>query len=610
MTKAGKPALLVGKPVVPVPESNPQLNVSESRSSHRRVGLMLALVGILHLPSLFNPFFIDDYIYLDTVHDLTWSGIPEIFTTATMDEDASGVWWTPKGLLPFYRPLAILTFAVDYQIWGMNPFGYHLVNLLWHLLCTYLTWRLAGRLSRNARLAFAAATIFALNPIHTEAVVWISGRFDLMVCASALGSVLAYVNWRDRDGASHWWGVLSIVCFVIGLGCKETALILPAVYVAFELLRPRSTDARRITPAFIVAVVVVTVITLLYLAGRFCLFGGLGTLPPPYGVDLSSPTAVGILLWNVSQYLLGFALFIQIDAIYLSAFWAGHPRLFGALVGLSLMVLVACWYVAKRSRLFWIGVTWVVLFTAPALMAMPGERNVYLASVGIALIGTSVFAGLIERFQANFVHAGRLSRLAAGVVAVFSVMTVVELMVMGRVGGVANQVYEDLLAALPDPPPDTRIFIINQCPLNAVGFTQGVKLLYGRDDVVACALTLAPQLEGLSWDTVYRTGPSSIRIVRQDGVFFQSFIERFLLFNQPPSALPESAKRMNLRLVTVPESFDAVTELELALPRNLDAGRDFFFTWDNRHVLTPTDFFRRAKWPRLKSDELLVKSEE
>lgn len=579
---------------------NPLADDSPSRSSHRRVGLMLVLVGILHLPSVLNPFFIDDYIYLDTVHDLTWSQVPEVFTTATMDEDASGVWWTPKGLLPFYRPLAVLTFAVDYQIWGMNPFGYHLVNLLWHLLCTYLTWRLARRLSGNSRLAFAAATLFALNPIHTEAVAWISGRFDLTVCAFALGSVLAYVNWRDRENASHWWGVLSILCLVIGLGCKETALILPAVYVTFELLRPRSTNARRITPAFIVGVVVVTVIVSLYLAGRFRLFGGLGTLPPPYGVDLSSPTAVSVLLWNVAQYLLDFALFIQVDAIYLSAFWAGHPWLFGGTVGLSLAVAVGCWCVAKRSRLFWIGAIWVVLFTAPALLAMPGERNVYLASVGIALIGASVFAGLIERFQANRVHARRLSRVAVGVVAVFSPMVVVEFMVMGRLGGAANQVYEDLLAELPDPPPDARIFVVNQCPLNAVGFTQGVKLLYGRDDVVACALTVAPQLEGLSSDTVYRTGPSSLRIVRDNGIFFHSFVEKFLLFNKPPSALPESAKRMNLRLVTVPETFDAVTELELAFPRNLDAGRDFFFTWDNRHVLTLTDLFWKAEWPRLK----------
>ena len=75
--------------------------------------------------------------------------------------------------------------------------------------------------------------------------------------------------------------------------------------------------------------------------------------------------------------------------------------------------------------------------------------------------------------------------------------------------------------------------MVNQCPLNAVGFTQGVKLRYGRDDVVACALAVAPQLEGFSTDRVYRTGRRSLKIVRQNGVFFDSFIERFLMFSEP-----------------------------------------------------------------------------
>ena len=65
---------------------------------------LLVLVGVLHVASLFNPFIIDDYIYLDTVHDLSWSGVPEVMDSATMDQDASGVWWTPYGDLPFYRP--------------------------------------------------------------------------------------------------------------------------------------------------------------------------------------------------------------------------------------------------------------------------------------------------------------------------------------------------------------------------------------------------------------------------------------------------------------------------------------------------------------------------
>ena len=451
--------------------------LEEDQQSHgrSRVGLMNLLVGLLHLPSVFNPFFIDDYIYLDTVHDLSWSGIPEILTTATMDEDASGVWWTPVGLLPFYRPLTVLTFALDYQIWGMNPVGYHLTNLLLHLLCTFLTWRLARRLFSSPRMAFVAATLFAIHPIHTEAVIWISGRFDLTVCAAVLASVLCYLNWREREEASRAWGAGCLACFVVGLGCKETALILPAALVAFEVLLRRRGETRRKTSSYVAGTAALTVISLLYLAGRFRLFGGLGTLPPPYGVDLSSPSAVGVLLWNVSQYLLDFVFCIQIDAIYVNAFWVEHGWLLIAATTSAIAVVILCGYLAGRSRLFWIGAAWATLFTAPALMAMPGERNIYLASVGVALIGASVFAALIERFAGNVVWTRRLSRVAVAVVVVFAITTTVEHAIMGRVGAAANKVYDDLLAALPNPPPNARIFVVNQCPLKAVGLTQGVQ---------------------------------------------------------------------------------------------------------------------------------------
>ena len=117
--------------------------------------------------------------------------------------------------------------------------------------------------------------------------------------------------------------------------------------------------------------------------------------------------------------------------------------------------------------------------------------------------------------------------------------------------------------------------------------------------MIACALAVAPQLTGVSTDTVYRTGPASLRIVRTNGVFFQSFIEKFLLFDQPPAVLPESAARMGLQLDNVPDSFDNVTELEITLPRDLDADNVFLFTWDNSHVSTLTDLIWPAKWPKL-----------
>ena len=70
------------------------------RADWRTLGILLVLVFALHLPSLFNPFFIDDYVYLETADQLTWSTIPDVFLSSTMDEHASSVWWTPLWLYP------------------------------------------------------------------------------------------------------------------------------------------------------------------------------------------------------------------------------------------------------------------------------------------------------------------------------------------------------------------------------------------------------------------------------------------------------------------------------------------------------------------------------
>jgi len=560
---------------------------------------LLLLTAVVHVPSLLNPFFIDDYVYLESVQGMSLSDVPGVFATATMDEDASGVWWTPKGLLPFYRPIAILSFALEYHVWGMSAFGFHLTNLLCHLLSTFLVWRMGLWLLKDDRWAVAAAAIFAFHPIHMEAVLWTSGRFDLLVCVCVLGAALSYLNFRRACGGRYRWGLLCLVLFILGLGCKETALIFPAVLVVLEGLRWRGDRDARLTRSTLVLGLGLGVVSIVYLAQRFHIFGGLGSLPPPYGVDLSSWSAVGQILWNVSQYLLDFVLLIQIDAIYINGFWERNPWLLFLLAGLATLVLLGAWRLASGRRIFRWGAAWAILFTLPALMAMPGERNVYLSSVGTSLMGAAVVAAFWMRAGQRNDARRRLRRMAGGVLGLFVVIAGVKQLVGWRVGWAANQVYADLMAAVPDPPKDARILIVNQCPLNAVGFTQGVHLLYGRDDVTAFALSVSPQFEGVTQDTLYRTGDSTVRMVRQHGVFFKTFLERFLLFNKPASVLSDSASRVGLGMIDPPTNFDDVKALELRLGVSLDDPRLLLFEWDNRGVSSMLDLVSPAKWPRL-----------
>lgn len=570
------------------PPLNPHRAPIDPRE-RRWLRALLVCVSLLHLPGLLNPFFIDDYVYLETVKNLTAAKVADIFTSSTMGEEASGVWWTPAGALPFYRPLGEMTFALDWAIWGLRPAGYHLTNLLLHTLCVYLVWRLARRLFGPGGVPIGVALVFGLHPVHHEAVAWISGRFDLLVCATVTASTLAYLRWREGGPRSGRWLALSLVGFVAGLGCKETGLILPAMIVAIELFLARGSV--RPLGHRLGALVAFGGLSLLYLYGRFQLFDGLGHLPPPYGLDRSTTmTAVRSLAWNLAQYTLDLALFIQVDAIYLADFWSRNLGVMLAVLAMALAVFAVTARLAWRHPGWRLGLVWLAIFTAPSLLAMPGERNVYLASAGIAMMAGGVLWALNRRSTLGGRPSLALRRCAVALVGFWVVLGFVEQGVMWCLASAGERVFRDLETMLPDPPRDARIFVVNQCPLNAVGFDQAIRLRYDREDLGGCALSLSPNLEGGTRDVVVQTGPDTVRLQREGAPLFASFIERFHLFSEPATSLPAAARRMGLEILDPPATYADLTSLEFRLPMPVADPRIQLFVWDNSQVRGRADY--------------------
>ena len=563
--------------------------------------LLLIATALVHIPSLFNPFFIDDYVYLETVQNLDGPKLIDIFTTSTMGEEAAGVWWTPEGVLPFYRPIGEMTFALDFAIWGLRPIGYHLTNLLLHLLCIFLVWRLARRLFDEAGWAIVVAVVFALHPIHNEAVGWISGRFDVLVAVCALGATLSFLNARRAGAAWKRWGALSLLWFVVGLGCKETALIMPAVLLVVEVLRVRDVREQGSIGRLVAIGAGFTLIGGLYLMIRFAMFGGLGHLPPPYGVDWSQPVeAVRIVAWNLLQYLIDFVLFIQVDAFFVAPFWLAHPVLLAACAALVILVIGATVWLARSMRALGVGLAWALMFTAPALMAMPGERNVYLASVGMALMAGAGVCALADRLGRRPAAMVWFRRAAAAMILAWVVIAQVEWTVMSVLAGAGEKVFTDIEEALPEPPQNARIYVVNQCPLSAVGFDQALRLRYGRSDIRGCALTLSPTFLAATTDRIVQTGPRSVRLEREGGLFFKSPVEVFHLFSQPIRLFPDGCRRWDLTMLDPPTSIENLTSLHFEFPYDLTDERLQLFVWDNSAIQSRTDYPNLAVSPVLR----------
>lgn len=139
--------------------------------------------------------------------------------------------WIPKKLPAQYFPMVYTTFRFEHSLWGLKPFGYHLTNIVLHIINALLLWWLLSRL--NIRGAWIVSAIFALHPVQVESVAWITQRKNVLSLLFYLGSALSYVQYAfgPRDGPSEkraeTFYMVSIVLFLCALASKTVTCTLP-----------------------------------------------------------------------------------------------------------------------------------------------------------------------------------------------------------------------------------------------------------------------------------------------------------------------------------------------------------------------------------------------
>jgi len=123
--------------------------------------LIAMATGVAYLPAMHNGF-----VWDDDVHVITNVNLRSV-------DGLTRIWLVPRSL-PQYYPLVHTTFWIEYQLWGPDPTGYHVVNVLLHALNSVLLWIILRRLSVPG--ALFAALVFAVHPVHVESVAWVRSR--------------------------------------------------------------------------------------------------------------------------------------------------------------------------------------------------------------------------------------------------------------------------------------------------------------------------------------------------------------------------------------------------------------------------------------------------
>jgi tetratricopeptide (TPR) repeat protein len=196
------------------------------------LGLVAAVV-LCFSPALPGDFLWDDDLHITANPTIVGPlGLKEIWTTAAAN----------------YFPLVLTNFWVQHALWGLNPFGYHVVTLLFHALAAVLLWRVLVRL--NARGAWLGAALWALHPVQVESVAWICELKNTQSAVFFLGAILGWLRWlevgrasdppptsptRSQDGASprltlsHPAYAGALVCALLAILSKPSTVPLPVV---------------------------------------------------------------------------------------------------------------------------------------------------------------------------------------------------------------------------------------------------------------------------------------------------------------------------------------------------------------------------------------------
>lgn len=199
--------------------------------------IVLAVALLASAGSLRNGFVYDD---IPQVVRNPWirdfGQFPTVFST--------GAWDYAGTASNYYRPMMHVAYTATFGLFGLDPRGFHAVNVLLHAaVCLVLFACSRGLLRRSgltgrtpALLAAGAALLFAVHPIHTEVVYWIGGVPDLLVALFLLAALHLYSSLPD-DGSPGAWPRLSAAaaCFFLALLSKEVALVFPGILVAHDL---------------------------------------------------------------------------------------------------------------------------------------------------------------------------------------------------------------------------------------------------------------------------------------------------------------------------------------------------------------------------------------
>ena len=354
---------------------------------------LAVVVGLAYANSLAGGFHYDDVHSLvsnPSIRDL--SQVPRYFrdpTAFSADPDKA-----------MYRPLVVVSYAVNYALGGDRPYGYHVLNLGLHLAAVLLVWQVALALGATPAGALAAGLLFGLHPLATEPVNYVSSRSESL---AAVGLLAAF---RSGLAAGRGATAISWVCFAAALLAKEVAIVFPVLLFLHDRWQSgRPFRWQRHAPYWAIAAAYLLVL----LATRFVAQSW-----------AAAPRSLWDQAWTQSKAmvyylaLLAMPVHLNVEHQFRVASAPFEPAVAAALLLLGSLAWLATRLRGPAPR-FWVAWSVVVLLPASAapLNVLVNEHRLYLVLVALA-VGLSLAWPALARRRGVVLGLGLALAVCAG----------------------------------------------------------------------------------------------------------------------------------------------------------------------------------------------------
>ncbi len=202
------------------------INFLEKKGDKVKILILLVVALLLTLPSLWM------YFYSEDLSAVRFSGRGALANIKLIFSSDIGLFQDNGGL---YRPLVNFTKFIDFKLCGFSPIGYHISNVLFHLLSIVLLYIFLAQMSTKKLLPFFGTLTFIMLAVHASSIFWISGRSDLICAVFMLLAFILFNNYLSRGKVGSL--ILAQLSFLLALLGKEMGIVIPFVWLLLYLYR-------------------------------------------------------------------------------------------------------------------------------------------------------------------------------------------------------------------------------------------------------------------------------------------------------------------------------------------------------------------------------------